>query len=121
MVVVLHPTGHNEATLYVFSVLLGIIITELQGGSAYTTMQAHPRRTVPSVEMIGLDAFDVTGRVHQTIGRVCWDGHNAAEIVHKKAIGAPLVRVMPDLESIMCCLEVTLYVLDEVIDLAGAV
>ena len=108
-------------TPYIFSALLGIIITELQGGSAYTTMQACPHRTVPSVEMIGLNAFDVTGGVHQTIGRVHWNGHNATEIVHKKAIGMPLAGVMPGLESVTHCPEVTLYVLDEVIDLAGAV
>ena len=121
MVIVLHPVGHNEATPYIFSALLGIIITELQGGSAYTTMQAYPCRTVPSVKMIRLDTFDITGGVHQTIVRVHWDGHNAAEIVHKKAIGTPLARVAPSLESIVHCLEVTFYVLDEVIDLAGAV
>ena len=75
-VIVLHPTGYNEATPCVFSALLGISVTELQGGSAYTAVQAHPHGTVPSVEMIGLDAFDVSGGIHQTIGRVHWDGHN---------------------------------------------
>ena len=113
--------GHDEVTPCVFSALLGIIVTELQGGSAYTMVQVHPCRTVPSVEMIGLDAFDVGGGVHQTIGRVCWDGHNAAEIVHKEAIGGPLARVAPGLESVACRPEVDLYVLDEVVDLAGAV
>ena len=84
-------------------------------------MQAHHHGTVLSVKMIGLDTFDVTGGVHQTIGRVCWDRHNAAEIVHKKAIGTPLAGVAPSLESVAHCPEVALYVLDEVIDLAGAV
>ena len=113
--------GHDEVTPYIFSALCGIIVTELQGGSAYTTMQACPHRTVPGVEMIGLDTFDVTGGVHQTIGRVRWDGHNTTEIVHKEAIGAPLARVAPGLESVVHCPEVDLYVLDEVIDLVGAV
>ena len=113
--------GYDEATPCIFSALLGISVTELQGGSAYTMVQAHPRRTVPSVIMIGLDAFDVSGGVHQTKGRVCWDGHNAAEIVHKEAIGAPLACIAPGLDSITHLLEVDLYVLDEVIDLAGAV
>ena len=105
----------------VFSALLGISVTELQGGSVYTTVQACPRRTVPSVEMIGLGAFDVSGGIHQTIGRVRWDRHNATEIVHKEAIGMPLAGIVPVLESIPCLLEVDLYVLDEVVDLAGAV
>ena len=105
----------------IFSALFGIIVTELQGGAAYTMMQAHPCETVASVEMIGFDTFDITGGVHQAIGRVCGDGHNAAEIVHKKAIDVPLARVTPSLESIACCLEVTLYVLDEIVDLAGAI
>ena len=74
-----------------------------------------------SVKMIGFDAFDVTGGIHQAIGRVCGDGHNAAEIVHKKAIGTPLAGVAPSLESITCHSEVTLYVLDEIGDLAGTI
>ena len=76
--------GQDEVTPNVFSALFGIIVTELQGGMAYTMMQAHPHGTVVSVKMIGFDAFDVTGGIHQAIGRVCGDGHNAAEIVHKK-------------------------------------
>ena len=113
--------GHDEATPYIFSALFGIIITEVEGGSAYTMMQAHPHGTVVSVKMIGLDAFDVTGGIHQTIGRVHWDGHDVAEIVHKEAIGMPLARVIPSLEGIARHPEVDNYVLDEVIDLAGAV
>ena len=69
MVVVLRPMGHDEVTPYIFSVLFGIIITELQGGPAYTAMQVHPHGTVMSVKMIELHAFDVTGGIHQTIGR----------------------------------------------------
>ena len=101
--------------------LFGIIVTELQGGMAYTTMQAFPCGTVVSVEVIRFDTFDVSGGVHQAIGRVHGDGHSATEIVHKKAIGAPLARVTPGLESIACHLEVTLYVLDETVYLAGAI
>ena len=71
--------------------------------------------------MIGFDAFDITGGVHQAIGRVCGDEHSAAEIVHKKAIGAPLAGVTPNLESIVHHLEVTLYVLDEIVDLTGTI
>ena len=84
-------------------------------------VQACPHGTVPSVKMIGLGAFDVIGGIHQTIERVHWDRHNAAEIVHKEAIGAPLADVVPSLESITCLPEVDLYLLDEVVDLAGAV
>ena len=105
----------------IVSALFGIIVTELQGGAAYTTMQAHPHGTVASVKMIRFDAFEVTGGVHQAIGRVHGDGHNAAEIVHEKVIRVPLAGVAPGLESIMCHLEVTLYVLDEIMDLAGAI
>ena len=71
--------------------------------------------------MIGFDAFDVTGGIHQAIGRVHGDRHNATEIVHKKAIGTLLAGVAPDLESITHHSEVTLYVLDEIGNLAGAI
>ena len=104
--------GQDEVTPDILSTLFGIIITELQDSTAYTTMQACPHWTVASVEMIGFDTFDVTGGVHQAIGRVRGDGHDAAEIVHKKAIGAPLAGVAPGLESIACHWEVALYVLD---------
>ena len=113
--------GQDEAAPDILSTLFGVIVIELQGGVAYTTMQARPHGTVVSIKMIGFDAFDITGGVHQAIGRVCGDGHNAAEIVHKKAIGVPLDGITPCLESITCCPEVTLYVLDEIVDLAGAI
>ena len=105
----------------VFSTLFGIIITELQGSTAYITMKVHPHGTVVSVKMIRFDTFDITGGVHQAIGRVRGDGHSTAEIVHKKAIGMPLAGVAPGLENIAHHLEVTLYVLDEIMDLAGAI
>ena len=84
-------------------------------------MRACPHGTVVSVEMIRFDALDITGGVHQAIGMVRRDGHNTAEIVHKKAIDASLAGVTPGLESITHHLEVTLYVLDEIVDLAGAI
>ena len=113
--------GQDEATPNVFRTLFGIIITELQSRVAYTMMQACPHRTVASVKMIEFGSFDITGGVHQAIGRVCGNGHNTAEIVHKKAIGVPLARVTPGLQSIAHHPEVTLYVLDEIMDLAGAI
>ena len=121
MVIVLCPVWYNEATPCIFSALLGISVTELQGGSAYTTVQACPHRTVSSVKVIGLSTFDVCCGIHQTIGRVCWDRHNATEIIHEEAIGAPLVGIVPSLESVAHLLEIDIYVLDEVVDLVGAV
>ena len=120
-IIVLHPMGQDEVTPDVSSTLFGTIVTELQGSTAYTMMQVCPPGTVASVEMIGFDAFDITGDVHQAIGRAHGDGHNATEIVHKKAIGMPLTGVAPGLESIVRCPEVILYVLDEIVDLAGAI
>ena len=76
--------GQDVATPNIVSALFGIIITELQGGVAYTTMQVRPHGTVAGVKMIRFNAFDVTGGVHQAIGRIRGDGHNATEIVHKR-------------------------------------
>ena len=121
IVIVLCPVWYDEATPCVFSALLGISVTELQGGSAYTMVQVSPCGTVPSVEMIRLSTFDISCGIHQTIGRVRWDGHNAAEIVHEEAIGAPLAGIVPGLESIAHLPEIDIHVLDEVVDLAWAV
>ena len=120
-VVVLHAMWNDEVTPCVFSVQLGVGVAELQGGLAYTTVQVHPCRCVPSFKMIELSTFDVSCGIHETIGRVRWDGHNATEILHKETVGTPLAGVMPSLENIACLLEVHIYVLDEVVDLAGAV
>ena len=120
-VVVLCSVWYDEATPSIFSVLLGIGVTELQGGSAHTTVQAHPHGTVVSVEVIGLSAFDICPGIHQTIGRVRGDGHNAAEIIHEEAIGTSLAGITPSLEGIACLPEINIYVLDEVVDLVGAV
>ena len=120
MVVILRP-WYDEATPSVFSALLGIGVTELQGGSAHTTVQARPHGTVASVEVIGLSTFDVCRGIHQTIGRIRGDGHNAAEIIHEEAIGTSLARIVPGLEGVACLPEINIYVLDEVVDLVGAV
>ena len=120
-VIVLRPTWYDEVTPSIFSVLLGISVTELQGGLAHTMMQACPCGTVASVEVIGLSAFDICHGIHQTIGRVREDGHNAAEIIHEEAIGASLAGIMPGLEGVTRRLEIDIYVLDEVVDLVGAV
>ena len=121
MVIILCPMWYHEVTPCVYSALLGISVTEVQGGLAYTMVQAHPRGTIPSVKVIGLSAFDICCGIHQTIGRVRWDRHNAAEIIHEEAIGVPLVGIVPSLESITRLLEIDIYVLDEVVDLVGAV
>ena len=71
--------------------------------------------------MIGLGTFDVSRGIYETIGRIRWDGHNAAEILLKEIVGVPLASIMPGLESIARLPEVDIYVLDEVVDLAGTV
>ena len=121
MVIVLRPMWYDEVTPCIFSAQLGVSVTELQGGLAYTMVQACPHGCVLSVKMIGLGTFDISCGIHQTIERVHWDGHNAAEILHKEAVGTPLAGIVPGLESIAHLPEVNVYVLDEVVDLAGAV
>ena len=59
--------------------------------------------------------------IHETIGRVRGDRHNAAEIIHKEAIGTSLAGIVPSLEGVACFPEINIYVSDEVIDLVGAV
>ena len=49
------------------------------------------------------------------------DGHNAAEIIHEEAISASLAGIVPSLEGITHLPEIDIYVLDEVVDLVGAV
>ena len=111
---------YDEVTPCVLSALLGISGTKLQGGSAYTTVQACPHGTVPSVKMIGLGTFDVSCGIHQTIG-----GSIGMDIMplrlSTEAIGAPLAGIVPGLESVARLPKMDIYVLDEVVDLAGAV
>ena len=74
-----------------------------------------------SVEVIELSTFDICHGIHQTIGRVHGDRHNATEIIHEEAIGTSLAGIAPGLEDIAHLLEIDIYVLDEVVDLVGAV
>ena len=120
-VLILRSMWYDEVTPSVFSALLGIGVTELQGCSAHAMVQVYPRGAVVTVEVIGFSAFDVCHWIHQTIGRVHWDGHNTVEIIHKEAISASLAGMTPSLKGIACHMEVDIYVLDEVIDLVGAV
>ena len=119
--VILHPVWYDEETPSVFSALLGIGVTELQGGSAHTTVQARSNRTVLRVKVIRLSTFDVCRGIHQTIGRVRGDGHNATEIIHEEVIGTSLAGIAPGLEAVTHLPEIDIYVLDEVVDLVGAV
>ena len=120
-VLILHSVWYDVVTPSVFSALLGIGVTELQGCSAHATVQACTCGAVASVEVIGFSAFDICHGIHQTIGRVCGDGHNTVEIIHEEAISASLADIMPSLKGILCHMEVNIYVLDEVVDLVGAV
>ena len=121
MILILHSVWYDEATPSVFSALLGIGVTELQGCSAHATVQEHPHRAVVSVKVIGFCTFDVCHGIHQTIGRVCGDRHNATDIIHEEAISASLAGITPGLKGIGHCTEVDIYVLDGVLDLVGAV
>ena len=120
-VLVLRSAWYDEVTPSVLSALLGISVTQLQGCSAHAMVQAHPCGAVMSVKVIGFSAFDVCHGIHQTIGRVRGDGHNATEIIHEEAISASLAGIMPSLKGVTHCTEVNIYVLDEVVDLVGAV
>ena len=84
-------------------------------------VQVRPLRTVVSVEVIRLSTFDVCHGIHQTIGRVSGDEHDTAEIIHEEAIGTSLASIVPSLEGIVHLLKINIYVLDEVVDLVGAV
>ena len=73
------------------------------------------------LRVIRLSAFDICHGIHQTIGRVSGDRHNAAEIIQEEAIGTSHASITPSLKGIACCSEIDIYVLDEVVDLVGAV
>ena len=84
-------------------------------------MQAHPRQIVVGVKMIQFNIFYIPSGIHQAMRRVHGDGHSTAEIVYKKAKGAPLARVASGLEGIMCRLKVDLYVFDKIEDLVWGI
>ena len=114
LVIVLSPVGQDEAAPGVVGVLFRFIIVELQDGTAYAAMQAHPHQIVVGVNMIWIHIPHVAGGVYQAVRRVCGDGHGTPKVADKKAKCTPLAGIASSLKSIMCCLKVNLYVLDKV-------
>ena len=66
------------------------------------------------VKVIWLDVPHITGWVDNAVQRIHGNGHGTPIVTDKEAKGMTLARVAPGLKSVLHCLEVTLYVPDEV-------
>ena len=74
-------------------VLLPVVcghVSMLKQGMADTHAGAHPRRLTPYVEMVPVSLGN-GGRVyvgiHEAIGQIRGQGHNAPQVCHKYAVG----------------------------------
>ena len=120
-VIVLSPMGQDEVAPSIVCVLFKFIIVELQSGAANTVMQAYPCWVVVGVEVIWLCIPHIAGGVDEAVRQVCGNGHGTPEVADEEAKGVLLARVTPCLNSITHCLEVNLYVLDEVQNLVQSI
>ena len=80
----------------------------------YAVVQACSGQVVAGVKVIWLYLPHITHRVDEAVRRVHGDRHGTSVVADKEAKGAPFAGVAPGLKSIMCCLEVNLYVPDKV-------
>ena len=80
----------------------------------YAVAQAGSSQVVVGVKVIWLYIPHVTHWVDEAVRWVHGNGHGTPVVADKEAKGVPLAGVTSGLNSIVCHLEVDLYVLDEV-------
>ena len=98
----------------VLPALVGVIIGKLQNGMTYAVVQVGSSWIVAGVKVIWLYVPHITRWVDDAVRQVCGNGHGTPIVADKEAKGMTLARVTSVLKSIMHCLEVNLYVPDEV-------
>ena len=120
-VIILSPVGQDEVAPGVLFELFGVVIGELQCGMANPVAQVCPHWVIAGVKVVWLHIPHIAGGVDKAVGWVCGNRHGTPKIADKEAKGVPLTRVTSGLKSIMCCLEVDPYVLDEVQNLVRSI
>ena len=101
--------------------LFGVVIAELQCATTNAAAQACPCWVVAGVKVVWHCIPHIAGGIDEAVRRVHGYGHGAPEIADKDTKGVTFARVASSLKSIMCCLEVDLYVLDKVQNLVWSI
>ena len=114
LVIILRPEGQDQTAPGVLSVLVGVIIGELQHSMANAVVQACSCWVVACIKVVWLHVPHIARWVDEAVRQICGNGHGTPIVADKEAKGAPLVGVTPSLKSIPCHLEVDLYIPDEV-------
>ena len=87
----------------------------------YAAVQVCSSRVVVGVEVVWLYVPHIVHGVNEAVRQVCGDGHGTPIVADKEAKDTPLAGVTPSLKRIACCLEVNLYVLNEVYNLVWSI
>ena len=69
---------------------------------------------VVGIEVVWLHVPHIAHWVDEAVWQIHGNGHGTPIVADKEAKGMPLARVTPGLKSVLCHLEVNLYVPDEV-------
>ena len=88
---------------------------------ANAVMQACPHWVVVGVEVVWHCIPYIAGGVDEAVRWARGNGHGNPKVADKEVKGVPLAGVISSLKSITCCLEVDLYVLDEVQNLVWSI
>ena len=91
--------GQDQVAPGILSVLVGVIIGELQHGATYAAVQAGVSWVVAGVKVIWLHVPHVTGWVDKAVWQICGNGHGTPVVADKEAKGAPLARSLPALNA----------------------
>ena len=121
LVIILNPAGQDEVAPRVLFELFGVVIGKLQCGTANIVVQACPCWVVVGVEVVWLHVPYIAGGVDKAVRQVHANGHGAPKVADKETKGMPLAGVTSGPKSVMCCLEVDLYVLDKVQNLVQSI
>ena len=93
---------------------LGLSLVNCRVVRCYAAAQACPYRVVVGIKVVWLHVPHIAGWVDEAVWRVRGNIHGAPKVADKEAKGMPLAGAAPSFKSILCCLEVNLYVLDKV-------
>ena len=117
LLLLLSPTGQDQAASTVLSALFGVSIYILQGSTAHAVAQACSHRVVVGVKVVWLHIPHIAHWVDEAVWRIRGDRHCTPIVADKEAKSVPLARVASSLKSIMHHLEVTLDIFNKVQDL----
>ena len=117
----LSPAGQDQVAPRVLSVLFGVSIHILQSSTVHAVVQACSCQVVVGIKVVWLHIPHIARWVDEAVQQICGDGHCTPIVTDEEARGTPFAQVAPSLKSVVCRLEVTLYIPNKFQDLVQSI